>query len=241
MDAGYFGWVVCLHVGARESYLCHHEYVIKPALRKDEVPQQGAHKAGTRVLFCFPFKVVTGFVCYWEPEERWREEKGGTRWRAEMLGNLEMERVRGKKKNRGKGKDVLCAEFYIRGFFVFFFFDWKQSCTVRAHSTPGWVWRGAWEEGCRRRRYMGGLASRLSRVEYLGLVSLLHIFHHFILSFFVIFLTSFALLPASPLSLPFAFSSFFSFPSLLKLPNSNSFLLCSPLISVLLCQNCLLI
>ena len=40
-------------VGARESYLCHHEYVIKPPLRKDGVPQQGVHEAGTRGPFLF--------------------------------------------------------------------------------------------------------------------------------------------------------------------------------------------
>lgn len=34
-------------------YLCHHEYVIKLLLREDIVPQQGVHKAGTRVPYCF--------------------------------------------------------------------------------------------------------------------------------------------------------------------------------------------
>lgn len=41
----------CLCVGAGESYLCCHEYVIKPPLRKDDVPRQGVHEAGSRALF----------------------------------------------------------------------------------------------------------------------------------------------------------------------------------------------
>lgn len=51
MDVGCFGRVACLCVGARVSYLCCHEYVIKLPLRKDDMPRQGVHEAGSWVLF----------------------------------------------------------------------------------------------------------------------------------------------------------------------------------------------
>lgn len=51
MGVGCFGRVACLCVGARASYLCCHEYVIKLPLRKDDMPRQGVHEAGSRVLF----------------------------------------------------------------------------------------------------------------------------------------------------------------------------------------------
>lgn len=72
MGAACFGWGACLCVGARESYLCHHEYVIKLPLRKDDVQQQGVHEAGTRVLFfffCFHWNLVVGIVHCGEKEK----------------------------------------------------------------------------------------------------------------------------------------------------------------------------
>lgn len=56
------GCCVCLCVRAIESYLCHHEYVIKLPLRKDDVSQQGVHEAGTRLLFCFQPTLVVAIV-----------------------------------------------------------------------------------------------------------------------------------------------------------------------------------
>lgn len=72
MGAGCFGSVVCLCVEAGESYLCHHEYVIKPPLKKDGVPRQGVHEAPTRVFFFVSSEsVLWALSCI----QRWREEE----------------------------------------------------------------------------------------------------------------------------------------------------------------------
>lgn len=88
MGAGCFGWVVCLCAGASESYLCHHEYVIKLPLRKDDVLRQGVHKAGTRALFCFHAKLVMCIVVYWD------SERGGAKGMRDRVGNKKMGKLR---------------------------------------------------------------------------------------------------------------------------------------------------
>lgn len=73
MGVGCFGRVACLCVGARESYLCHHEYVIKPPLKKDGVPRQGVHEAGTWVFFVSAESLLCALSCITE-RRRQKEE-----------------------------------------------------------------------------------------------------------------------------------------------------------------------
>lgn len=51
---------VCVLEQESLIYLCHHEYVIKLLLREDIAPQQGVHKAGTRVPYCFHWNLIAG-------------------------------------------------------------------------------------------------------------------------------------------------------------------------------------
>lgn len=145
MGVGCFGSAACLCVcvGARESYLCHNEYVIKLPLRKDAVSRQEVHEDEASVLSVYHESLLCTMYCF----ESVRDDEQGGRKEAKVKKQhraLKKWSEMREKSRRTKTGGVFLIFFFFssekgRANLTFVFLCYmKQSLTVQAHSTPGW-------------------------------------------------------------------------------------------------------